>query len=170
MFRINDMIDLPVVDCVSKRRICTIRDVIVDMRAGRVYALVCKERLFSRAIEAIPFTNVADISQNGVKAGGSNLHMSLRELRMKHRRLQSYQDILGKLVLGGRGEPLGIIRDILIDVNSGAIKAYELSEGYIDDLLKGRQIIAVDGDRTFDDGNMVMKDVSAQHAYQFNNQ
>lgn len=144
IFRINDIIDLPVIDSMSAHRLCTIKDVIVDLRENRVYALVCRERLFKRTLEAIPYRNVVSITQNGIGIAGSTRQISLREMDMKHRRFQSYGAIMGRLVLSNRGETLGVVRDILIDTGSGMIKAYELSEGYLDDFLAGRHIVGAD--------------------------
>ena len=162
IFRVNDIIDLPVVESASAQRLCTIRDVIIDMRESKVYALVCKERLFRRTLEMIPFRNVAAITQNSVTVVGRIDRVSLRGLGTKYRRFQSYKNILGKIVLSTRSETLGIIRDLLIDTNSGIIKAYELSEGYIDDILRGRHIMELECGHTLSDDKLVLKDYNAQ--------
>lgn len=141
IFRINDLIDLPVIDSMSAQKLCSIKDVIIDIREYRVHALVCRERMFRRSLEALPFKNVESISQNGIWTGGNIGRMSSRGLLAKQKRFKSYQYILGKLVHSSEGESLGVIRDILFDTNSGIIKAYELSEGYIDDFLSGRHIV-----------------------------
>jgi uncharacterized protein YrrD len=160
IFRINDIIDLPVIDSISSRRLCTIQDVIIDLRESRVYALVCKERLFRRYLEAIPFTNVTAITNNSIGIIGSMNQISQRELSIKRRRFQSYSAILGKLVLSSRGETLGVIRDLLIDTNSGIIKAYELSEGYLDDFISGRHIVGLDRGYKLTDKNVVMNELN----------
>jgi uncharacterized protein YrrD len=147
----------------SAQRLSTIRDVIIDMRESRVYALVCKETLLRRSKEAIPFSNVAAITQNSVAVTCRTDKINLRGLSMKYRRFQSYKNILGKIVLSTKGETLGIIRDLLIDPNSGIINAYELSEGYIDDLIRGRHIIELERGHTLSDKNVVIKDCSALH-------
>ena len=162
MFRIIDMIDLPMIDCLSGQRLCTIRDVIVDMRENRAYALVCKERFFRRSLEAVPFRKVETISQNGVSVTGRAKRVCLRELFTKQRRFQSYQNVLGKLVINSKGETLGIIRDILIDTYSGSITAYELSEGYIDDFLRGRHIMELNCEHSYNGKNIILKDSNVQ--------
>lgn len=169
IFRINDMIDLPMVDSISTQRICTIRDVIIDLRENRVYALVCKERFLKRSLEAIPFRNVTEISQGNVKVAGRSNLISIRELRIKQRRYQSYQSILGKLVMDFRGETLGIVRDIIIDSYSGIVKAYEVSEGYIDDFLRGRHIIEMSSGHTLIGKNIILKYHSSQYPINTNN-
>lgn len=162
IFRVNDIIDLPMVDSISAQRLCTIRDVIIDLRENRVYALVLRERLFKRSLEAVPFKNVTAISQNCVEVNSRINPIGLRELSIKHRRFQSCQNIMGKMVLSSRGETLGIIRDILIDAKSGIIKAYELSDGYIDDFLRGRHIIELDCGHKLAGKNVELKEYNVQ--------
>jgi uncharacterized protein YrrD len=165
IFRINDIIDLPVVDSITAQRLCTIRDVIIDLRENRVYALVCKERLFRRPLEAIPFIHVAEISESSIAVASRMNIISFSELNIKHRRFQSYQSVLGKLVLSSCGDTLGVIRDIIIDTYSGAIKAYELSEGYIDDFLGGRHIMELDCGHTLTGKNVVLKERNTQYLF-----
>jgi uncharacterized protein YrrD len=162
IFRINDIIDLPMVDRISAQRLSTIGDVIIDLRENRVYALVCRKRFFKRSLEAVPFKNVTEISLNSVEVNSKLNPIRLRELSIKYRRFQSCQNIMGKMVLSSRGENLGIVRDILIDSNSGIIKAYELSEGYIDDFLTGRHIIELDCGHKLAGKNVELKEYSAQ--------
>ena len=162
IFRINDIIDLPVVDIISAQRLCTTRDGIIDLRENRVYALVCKERIFKRSLEIIPFRNITAITQNNIGIAGKINQVSLRELSIKHRRFQSYCSILGKLVMSSRGEILGVIRDLLIDTNTGIIKAYELSEGYLDDFLGGRHIIGLDCGYKLTGKNVVLNEYNTQ--------
>lgn len=162
IFRINDIIDLPVIDSKSARRICTIRDVIIDLRENRVYALICRERFFRRYMETIAFRNVSAITQNSIAVIGRTDRLNVRELCMKQRRFQSYNLILGKLVIGTHGEILGVIRDLLIDIDTGMIKAYELSEGYLDDFLKGRQIISLEYGHKLTGKNIVQSDYNIQ--------
>lgn len=162
IFRINDIIDLPVIDIESARRVSTIRDVIIDLRENRIYALICRERFIRRYTEAIAYKNVNLITQNSVGVTGRTERLNIRELCMKQRRFQSYNLILGKLVLGTHGEMLGVIRDLLIDTDTGIIKAYELSEGYLDDFLKGRKIISLEYGHKLSGKNLVQSDYNIQ--------
>ena len=163
MFRVNDIIDLPVVHCMSAKKMCTIRDVIIDLKEVRVYALVCRERILKRYIEAVPFGNITSITQNSVVITGRMKQISLAELSMKQRRYQSYKNMLGKMVLNSKREALGITSDLLIDTDSGVISAIELSEGYIDDILKGRRILKLDYGHTLSGDGIVLKDFNAQY-------
>ena len=148
------MIDLPVIDSISAQRLCTIKDVIIDLRKNSIYALVCREKMFGRSLEAVPFRSVEAISQNGIWAGGGTLRMNSKNIFLRQKCFQSYQNILGKFVQSSEGENLGIIRDILFDADTGIIRAYELSEGYFDDFFRGRHIIELD--------SAVLKEYNAQ--------
>lgn len=148
------------VEKTSGERFCTVKDVIIDSKENRVYALVCKESLIKRSKEAIPYSSVISLSQNYVLITRKDSAVIHREIWYRNRHCMSYEFIIGKLVINSRGEILGIIRDLLIDAESGAIKAYELSEGYIDDIVKGRRIIELDKNCSFTEHSMVIKENS----------
>ncbi|MGI6584427.1 MAG: PRC-barrel domain-containing protein [Lutisporaceae bacterium] len=166
IFRINDLIDLPVIDKVSAQRLCTIKDVIIDMKEYRIHALICRERFLGRSFEALLFKNVEAISQNGITVTGRAGRMNIRNLMAERRRFQSYQGILGKVVQSSKGEPMGIIRDILVDTSTGIIKAYELSDGYFDDFLRGRRIVELGHVHTLTEKNVDIKGNTAQYTFE----
>lgn len=166
IFRINDIIDLPIIDRTSGQRICTVKDVVIDTRENRVYALVCKERLIKRSIEIVPYNDVIAITQNYVVIYGKDSIINEREALSIYRRYTSIENILGKLVINSRGEILGIIRDLLINSADGHIKAYEYSAGYFDDLVSGRRIIQFDKSYNLAEKNMVLREYSPA-SYQY---
>lgn len=160
------MIDLPVIDKLSAQKLCTIKDVIIDLKEYRIHALICRERFLGRSFEALLFKNVEAISQNGITVTGRTGRMNIRNLMAEQRRFQSYQDILGKVVQSSRGEPMGIIRDILVDTGTGIIKAYELSEGYFDDFLRGRHIVELQQGHELTEKNVDIKGNNAQYMFE----
>jgi len=168
LFRVNDIVDLPIIEKTSGQRICTVKDVIVDTRENRVYALLCRERLIKRSCEIIPYDDVISITQNYVMIAGKTGVLRQKRTISRRSRYQGLDDILGKLVINKRGEILGIIRDLLINSDNGRIIAYELSEGYLDDLVTGRRIVEFDGNYNLSSKSMVMEDCSPSNYMYYN--
>lgn len=56
-------------------------------------------------------------------------------------KFHSWEKLKGLKVIDNQGNQLGIVVDILFDPQGGDIKGLEISEGFIGDLLEGRQII-----------------------------
>lgn len=156
IFRINDIIDLPIIEKNSGQRICTAKDVIIDAGENRVYALLCSRGFIDRSMEVIPYERVTGVSQNYITISGRDSMIKLRETRLNHLRYMRYENIVGKLVINSREEILGIIRDLLIDADDGRIIAYELSDGYLDDLMRGRKIVQFDKSCNLAEKNMLL--------------
>lgn len=163
IFRVNDIIDLPIIDRASGQRICTVKDVIIDARENKVYALVCREHLIRRATEIIPYDYVIDVTQNYVMITKKCNIIKHREIPSMNRRFFSIENIIGKLIMNKKGEIIGAIRDIMLNTSDGSISAYEISEGYFDDLLSGRRIIELNKSFSITEKNMVIKEYN--HAY-----
>lgn len=49
--------------------------------------------------------------------------------------------VVGQGVLSKKGESLGIVHDMVFDIETGAPEGLELSKGFMNDMLEGRRII-----------------------------
>lgn len=47
------------------------------------------------------------------------------------------------LVMTTAGESLGVIEDVVIEEKDGSVLGYEISDGYIMDMLRGRKVVPV---------------------------
>ena len=52
-----------------------------------------------------------------------------------------YSDFIGKNVESREGKGLGVIRDMVFDVETGSIEGFELYRGIVEDVVKGRNIV-----------------------------
>ena len=52
-----------------------------------------------------------------------------------------YENIIGKNVLSEEGRPLGVACDCVFDMESGVIEEIELSRGFMEDIVEGRNSI-----------------------------
>ena len=64
-----------------------------------------------------------------------------------------YTGMIGRNVESRNGEGMGVIRDMLFDIETGTIEGFELYRGIIEDAVKGRNAIY------FDDGIEVFRDM-----------
>ena len=142
MFRISDLLDLPV-KCISgdKKIKHTIKSLLIDGNNNRIAALVCKEGAIKRYVRLIPYEKIAAIDLNGILIEDQSC-ISKVPMQEIHHYFQ-LEDILNQLVKNGTGSLQGRITDIYINLLNGEIVSYEISEGYLDDFLNGRKIIGI---------------------------
>lgn len=51
------------------------------------------------------------------------------------------EEFMGRDVLSANGENIGVVHDIVFDVETGAAEGFELSKGFMNDMLEGRKVI-----------------------------
>ena len=141
MFRISDLIDLPVLDTQSGKQVCTIKTLVFEKNKDRLKYLVCKESLLKKYTKVIPFWSVQRISRNGLYISHKNAITELKNINKLKHSFVYYDSIMNTLIMNSDQEILGIITDIYISEQNGKITAYEVSDGYLDDILRGRKIL-----------------------------
>lgn len=52
-----------------------------------------------------------------------------------------YDNVIGKNVLSGDGQAMGVVSDCIFDMESGTIEEIELSRGFMEDIVEGRNVI-----------------------------
>lgn len=50
-------------------------------------------------------------------------------------------DVIGKDVLSENGNNIGVIKDIIFDLGTGALEGLEISKGFVNDLVEGKNVI-----------------------------
>lgn len=144
MFRISDLLDLPIktVLCEDNTKY-TVKSVLLDGNKNKIAAIVCKEGAIKRYCKTIPYEKIISIDTNGVIISDENCIK-----KIKQNEILSYlqlEAVIKKDVKSNTGDFHGILTDIYINLLTGAIIGYELSEGYLDDFMNGRKIINIDG-------------------------
>lgn len=51
------------------------------------------------------------------------------------------EDIMGRSVVSGSGEKLGVVHDMVFDIETGSLEGLELSKGFMNDMIEGRRVI-----------------------------
>ncbi|MGB7604168.1 MAG: hypothetical protein WBL93_01700 [Lutisporaceae bacterium] len=144
MFRISDLLDLPIKTILGEDNTKhTVKSVLLDGNKNKIAAIVCKEGTLKKYCKTIPYERIISIDTNGVIISDENCIK-----KIKQNEILSYlqlEDIIKKDVKSNTGDFHGILTDIYINLLTGAITGYELSEGYLDDFMNGRRIINIDG-------------------------
>lgn len=52
-----------------------------------------------------------------------------------------YDNVIGKNVLSDEGQAMGVVSDCIFDMESGTIEEIELSRGFMEDIVEGRNVI-----------------------------
>jgi uncharacterized protein YrrD len=140
VFRVSDLLDLPIKLILQDHVIkFTAKSLLIDGLNNKVSAIICKEGTMKKTFRLIPYSSVISIDLNGIIIAKSS---SIKKVHSKELNNFIQLDcIMNKLVKSSDGDLKGILTDIYINLLNGKIVGYELSEGYIDDILNGRKVI-----------------------------
>ncbi len=72
----------------------------------------------------------------------------IRKLPKKknYRRNSDMDKLLGRNVVTRSGKGLGVVRDLVFDIETGNIEGFELSRGFMEDVVQGRSVLMLRDD------------------------
>ncbi|CDF58260.1 PRC-barrel domain-containing protein [Thermobrachium celere] len=88
----------------------------------------------------------------------SNLDKDYNKIKYRFLKKLSLSDRLGNNVFSKDAKFMGILKDVIFDEYSGEIKALCISNGMLNDLITGRNIILVDKETRFKSKFIVVND------------
>lgn len=131
------LIGLPVMDIKSGRQLGTIQDLCLTSDSLAVEGLLVAGGGWSGKNFCIPYNNIRTIGPHAVIVETADKPDNINDNAPER-----YAGVLvGMQVMAADGRNLGTISDIIIDPLDGTIQSMELSEGPLDDLIKGRSIL-----------------------------
>jgi len=141
MVKGRELIGLPVITLDKGEQIANIQDVIFDPRNSKVLALVTEEKGWFKGARIIPFKNIYKIGEDAVTVETSDAELNANDLAEIEKFSDEEINVIGTTIITESGNNLGVIEDIIIDIESGYIEGYEISGGVIKDLIDGRVVI-----------------------------
>jgi len=161
MIRCSEIIEKPILmNTKTKESLPTVYDVIISSSSNKILGIIWKKKLLKKEFNIISFDDIALISKDGIHIKNHTTTQEFDYNNTKHFGLSYIHDILNKIVLNNEGEVVGIVRDIFLDIEKGQYSSFEISEGYIDDIITGRKLIEVGSGYEIDSHALLIYDNS----------
>ncbi|MBM7581365.1 uncharacterized protein YrrD [Caldicoprobacter guelmensis] len=162
------ILGLPVISARSGKRMGVVVDIIFKHGHQKIRGLVVStEGLFEKR-KHIPLEKIRAIGRHAVIAE-EPLWDSKQSSSLIIEGNEEYgRKILGRQLLTGNGQELGTISDIILDPNDGKIEGFEISRGFIDDLLEGRYILPYDASNSVMENAVIVSMEQIQHIKAYN--
>lgn len=147
----RDLVNLPVIDLSSGRLVGKVKELLI----GDQYLI----KGFVVITDKNTRHNVAIQEVQSIGRDAILLH-SWREHNPESDFLDdSYRGYAGSLVLTSTGRSLGTIQDVVLQEDGHGVAGFEVSDGYIKDLLMGRTVVAAEDVLTYGDGAVIVNDL-----------
>jgi uncharacterized protein YrrD len=162
------LLGLPVISARTGKKMGVVADIIFKPGQQKIKGLLVSSEGFVERKKHIPLERVRTIGrhvvivdeplQNDGQAGGLPIEGN-----------EEYGNrILGRQLLRGDGQELGLISDIILDPNDGRIEGFEISRGLIDDLLEGRYILPYDASNSISEDAVIVSMEQTQQIKAYN--
>jgi len=153
--RYSDVKGLPVIGADNGRRLGIVKDIIFCPDSGEVRAFLLEREGWRTKKRVVLLRDVLNIGRDAVVVGNSACVTEQKKAEDEGK-LGQKGNIMGLRVYSKAGEDLGIIEDILFDGSSGHIEGVEISDGLLQDLIKGRRVLPLFGKVEFGSENILV--------------
>lgn len=140
MIKGRDVIGLPVVNLKNGKEVGAVQDIVFIPESNYLQGLIIKGGA-ARGERVVLIEDVVNIGEDAIMIPDDTVLRKTGQEEGEERLVNNKGKIMGKKVLTAEGKELGKINDILLDPAGKRFEGYEVSEGLIDDLLKGRGIL-----------------------------
>jgi len=104
--------------------------------------LECKSFEFSKKI--IYTDDIVNIGKDAVIIKEENSLKNYKKTKKSHEFTEK-GEVIGLRVISKKGEDVGIVKDVIFDYKHNCIEGFEISDGLIHDLVKGRSVLPLIG-------------------------
>lgn len=119
----------------------SVKDIIFSRKKLRISAILISEGGLFKEEKIIRFKNLHSIGKDFIMVEKKNSVENLKDFPQIEQLVDSDSDIIGLPVLIEDGENLGYIEDIIFEEKNGNVMGFLLTDGIIQDLLDGRNVI-----------------------------
>ncbi len=162
------LLGLPVISARTGRKIGVVVDIIFRPGQQRIKGLLVSSEGFVERKRHVPLEWVRTIGRHAVIVDEPlQSHGQAGSLPMEGN--EEYGNrILGRQLLRGDGQEVGLISDIILDPSDGRIEGFEISRGLIDDLLEGRYILPYDASNSISEDAVIVSMEQIQQIKAYN--
>ena len=138
MLKGREIISLPVIALNSGKQLGEVKDLIYDFGENRVVGYLVENGGWLRNSKGFLYDDVFRRENEGLIIADESVIKPIKSIPALKKTVSEKRDIRGLRVEYEDGRSIGVIQDLILDENTGEITGYEISDGVIEDLLKGR--------------------------------
>ncbi|MDR0405816.1 MAG: PRC-barrel domain-containing protein [Clostridiales bacterium] len=156
MNKASKLLDLPVIGADGKR-LGRITDILFDARTMRVAGYYVAAGTVLRIPRYLAAGSVQKIDGGGVRVADKTAFLPTRRAEQGENYKTFHRDAAGAAMIQNGGK-IGRISDMLFRTERGEITRFEVSNGFAEDILRGRKNIHANKDAVFGNNNVEITD------------
>lgn len=141
MLKYSRILGVKVFNASEGKMFGSVQDILLDLERKSIMS-ICTQNKREKHLIGLGSINFVDgrvtiKDRNVVKSPEKNI-------QQRHNYING-KDILGKKIFTYRGENIGYLNDLIFDIEVGSLDAFEITDGIIQDIISGRNVVPAIG-------------------------
>ncbi len=136
MIKETDLIGLPILKEDHEPLSYEIKDIIYCFKDFRILGLYLQQINSIKYTKILPYTKIKNITEEGILIYSINDIVDADEIAEIKDAINN-KSVIGYEIYSNTGEIIGVVKDALLQIRSGKILGFIMSEGLFDDLVNG---------------------------------
>lgn len=144
LHRYSEVLNLPVICADSGKKAGVVKDILFNLKSREVKALLLESKRLLPGRRTVLRSDLLRLGDNAAIISDISCVSNMN--------WKAYKDAfgdeacpLGLKIYSKDGGELGIVKDVIFDIQSGKIEGFEISDGLLQDIIQGRRILPLFG-------------------------
>lgn len=161
MERYSEVLGLPVICAANGKMLGIVKDIVFCPKERKVVAFLLERKGCEIRKRVVLIEDALSLGKDALIVDDVD---SVKELRKVEDgpEFKEKGDILGLRIYTKSGDDLGVVKDVLFDFTHGKIDGVEISDGLVQDIVKGRNVLPLIGKVEFGEENILVDSESVE--------
>ncbi len=161
MYKLRNLLGLPVLESKSGIQIGEVQEAILDIEKVTVRGIIVANASWFTQDQGVMLDDLYRIGPDAVMVRDSQVVRELSDV-LNSNNVFRFRDLAEKQIFTETGQCLGSLVDIIYDHITGEIKAYEVSDGLLTDLLYGRMVMPLPQAQAIGEDKVIVPEAMAK--------
>lgn len=152
----SDVLGLPVISAANGLKIGTLKDVLFHKSNKLILAFLLEKGNYAVKGNVIRLQNVLSLGNDALIVDNPANLLEYRNYK-KDNPLDDKNHLRGFKVYTHSGEDLGVVQDIMFDYKTGKVEGVQVSDGLVQDIMVGRNILPFLGKVDIGNSNILVE-------------
>lgn len=146
MRKYSEIVGLPVFSSGSGKKMSNVTDIVFSKKKKAITGLIAGNKAIPQSDKGIAFEDVVSMGRDAIMVKEDLVFKKVDKDFLRDR-----LNLIGLKVYTREGTNIGIVGDVLFDAETGNVEGVEMSDGLLNDIISGRNILPFFGNIEFND-------------------
>jgi uncharacterized protein YrrD len=144
LYRYSEVLNLPVICAGDGSKAGVVKDILFSISDRKAKALLLEQKGLSARKRVILLNKLLSLGGGAVIIDDNACIEDMDSAAFKN----AFEDdgsLIGTKVFSKAGGEVGVVRDVIFDLRTGRIEGFEISDGLLQDVMRGRKLLPLIG-------------------------